>query len=239
MLIKLSQAVFGYAGKPIVQVDKLHLHAGSCMGIFGANGSGKTTLVRGLTGLLRPMQGTVERATGDAEPLRIGYLPQHRALELHWPMSGLDAAALAVSARRWFGWIGGERPRLMEAMATMGVAELAHRSFAKLSGGQQQRILLAGALAARPQVLILDEPTDGLDVRSRDLLLEKLRRVTADGLSTVLISHDVEDLVSFCNNVAWLHRGERASENVDAPSTVELIAPDTLVERVVAARRVR
>src|SRR4051812_12854378 len=173
MLVEVRDAVFGYGERPIVRVDALHLRAGRCLGIFGPNGAGKTTLVRGVTGLLAPMSGTVVR--GESELLRFGYLPQHRAMELHWPMTGFDAAAMALSALRPMGRIGGrDTGRVREAMTAMDVHTLARRPFAKLSGGQQQRLLLAGALATEPNVLVLDEPTDGLDVRSHEGLLNVL-----------------------------------------------------------------
>src|SRR5207302_10678804 len=120
---------------------------------------------------------------------------------------GLDAAAMAVSAVRFLGRIGRkDATRVREAMTRMDVHALARRPFAKLSGGQQQRLLLAGALAAEPTVLVLDEPTDGLDVRSRQTLLSLLRDLTAaGGLCTAIISHEVEDLLYLCDEVAWLH----------------------------------
>src|SRR4051794_36226426 len=99
MLVEISGATFGYGRKPVVQVQALALHAGRCLGVFGPNGSGKTTLVRGLTGLLKPLSGSVTRGEGAQ---RFGYLPQQRAMELHWPMTGFDAAAMALSALRPF-----------------------------------------------------------------------------------------------------------------------------------------
>ena len=99
MLIEARNAIFGYGDRAIVRADELHIDAGTALGIFGPNGSGKTTLVRGIGGLLSPMSGTVTRSTS----LNMGYLPQHRAIDLHWPMSGLDAALMATSAARVFG----------------------------------------------------------------------------------------------------------------------------------------
>jgi zinc transport system ATP-binding protein len=228
VLVELKHATFGYGLRPVVQTDELSVSAGGCLGIFGPNGSGKTTLVRGMTGLLPPLSGRVSRAPS----ARFSYLPQHRALERHWPMSGLDAAALAVSARSRFGWIGKQMRHVQAAMEKMGVAELSQAQFAKLSGGQQQRVLLAGALAAEPTVLVLDEPTDGLDVHSRQSLLAYLRGQMGEGLALVIITHEVEDLLYLADNVAWLHPGQEAGEASD----VEIINPVELARRMTRAR---
>src|SRR2546426_7731957 len=191
MLIEVPHAVFGYGKRPVVRVENLRLQEGRSLGLFGPNGSGKTTLVRGLMGLLAPMEGQVVR---NRENLRFGYLPQHRALDHTWPMSGLDAATMAVSAQTSWGRVGRVRAQILEAMRTLGVEDLANRSFSGLSGGQQQRLLLAGAVACKPDILVLDEPTEGLDVRSRRNLLGFLRGTLAAGLCTVIISHDVQDI---------------------------------------------
>lgn len=230
MLIEIQQAIFGYRDRAVVRVEKLHLHAGRCLGVFGPNGAGKTTLVRGLVGLLKPFSGSIIRKSD----LRFGYLPQHRTMDLNWPMTGLDAASMAISARKRFGWMGSNTNQVRDAMKALGVADLAHQPFARLSGGQQQRLLLAGSLAADPEVLVLDEPTDGLDVRSRRLLLDLLREQTAAGVSTVMISHEVEDLLHLADEVAWLHPGDDPTD----PSHVEVIAPTQLAERVTHAKRV-
>jgi ABC-type Mn2+/Zn2+ transport system ATPase subunit len=230
MLVEMRDAVFGYADRLIVRVESLKLERGRCLGIFGPNGVGKTTLVRGLVGLLAPLRGIAIRSSG----VRFGYLPQHRSLDLQWPMTGFDAAALAMSARKRFGWIGSDSRTVREAMSSLNVEDLSHRSFAKLSGGQQLRLLLAGTIATRPDVLVLDEPTDGLDVRSRAELIDILRTQNSRGICTVMISHQVEDLMVLADQVAWLHPGEDSSE----PSRVELIDPEQLAQRVTHARRV-
>jgi ABC-type Mn2+/Zn2+ transport system ATPase subunit len=232
MLVEISGATFGYGRRPVVQVETLALHAGRCLGVFGPNGAGKTTLVRGLTGLLKPMSGVVRRGEGGAA--RFGYLPQQRAMELHWPMTGFDAAAMALSALRPLGRIGRhDAQRVQAAMERMEVHQLARRPFAKLSGGQQQRLLLAGALAVEPAVLVLDEPTDGLDVRSREVLLDALHQQNRRGLCTVLISHEVEDLLYLADEIAWLH----PPDDPGKPSAVEVMEPDELRDRVVHVRR--
>lgn len=233
MLIQVDNATFGYGVKPVVRVDSLQLLAGRCLGIFGPNGAGKTTLVRGITGLIPTLCGRVERPAGIQ--LRFGYLPQHRAMELHWPMTGFDAAAMAISARRRFGWVRRNTDTVLAAMRNLGVESLKDQPFGKLSGGQQQRLLLAGALAAEPNVLVLDEPTDGLDVLSRRSLLDLLDDCAVRGLCTVVISHEVEDLMQLSDEIAWLHAAGQAGE----PSTVETIAPEQFAERMLQTRRVR
>jgi ABC-type Mn2+/Zn2+ transport system ATPase subunit len=234
MYVQVDHAAFGYNDRPVVRVEDLRLLPARCLGIFGPNGSGKTTLIRGATGLLPPLSGRVLRPSA----VRFGYLPQHRAMELHWPMTGFDAAAMATSARRPLGWIGRrvatEGGSIRDAMRRLGVDSLAQRPFARLSGGQQQRLLLAGALAAEPKVLVLDEPTDGLDVRSRRALLELLAECTAGGLCTVIISHEVEDLLQLCHDVAWLH----AAQAEGGVSSVEVIQPGELATRMFQTRRI-
>jgi ABC-type Mn2+/Zn2+ transport system ATPase subunit len=228
MLVETRDAVFGYGKRPVVQVSELRLDTGRCLGIFGPNGSGKTTLVRGITGLLAPMSGSVTRRA----ELRVGYLPQHRTLDLHWPMTALDAASMAVSARARAGWVSHRRRNIVLAMMRrLGVETLTRRSFAKLSGGQQQRVLLAGAMASDPQLLVLDEPTDGLDVHSRHSLLAVLRELAVDGLATVIISHDVEDLMYLSHEVARVQPADEEGH----PSQIELTQPTALAERLLVA----
>ncbi|HEV8607918.1 MAG TPA: ATP-binding cassette domain-containing protein [Tepidisphaeraceae bacterium] len=229
-LIEIPHGAFGYAKRPVVRLDNLRLVSGRSLGIFGPNGSGKTTLVRGLMGLLPPMEGQVVR---QRDNLHFGYLPQHRALDHNWPMSGIDAASMAISARSRLGRVGRNRAQILEAMRTLGVDDLAHRNFSGLSGGQQQRLLLAGAVACKPDILVLDEPTEGLDLRSRKNLLDFLRGALSTGLCIALISHDVQDILQSCDEVAWLHPGE----DIGQPSTVEMITPNDLADRVTHARR--
>lgn len=227
MLVELRSAIFGYGNQPVVQVEKLHLHGGRCLGIFGPNGIGKTTLVRGLIGLLLPIQGEILRRSDT----RIAYLPQQRR-HLNWPMTGLDAASLATSSRRPMGWMFGPN-QIRTEMEKLGVADLAHRSFSKLSGGQQQRLLLAGALADRPHLLVLDEPTDGLDLQSCAALFDILRQQISMGLCITVVSHDVQHLLKLADQIAWLQPAALARN----PSRVELLSPSDFSQCLIQSQR--
>jgi ABC-type Mn2+/Zn2+ transport system ATPase subunit len=229
MLITLTNTTFAYDARPIVHVDHLTIAPAEILGVFGHNGSGKTTLVRGLTGLLSPMRGTVH----GRDNLRIAYLPQQSTMESHWPMSGFDAAALIVSSGKPFGRIRRDRDAIRETLRSMGILHLAPRPFFSLSGGQRQRLLLAGALAERPDLLVLDEPTNGLDVQSRDLLLETLSQFVARGCSAVMISHDIEDLSALCRRIAWVRDAAEPNE----PNRVELVSPSQLSTQLTTTRR--
>jgi ABC-type Mn2+/Zn2+ transport system ATPase subunit len=236
-LIEVRDAVFGYGSKAIVRVEEFSLCRGQCLGIFGPNGSGKTTLVRGVTGLLPPLAGSVSHGPNGASPtrgaLKIGYLAQHRGMELHWPMTALDAAALATSAREMFGWMGKKTNAVLAMMKRLEIDHLAYRPFADLSGGQQQRVLLAGALSSEPTVLVLDEPTEGLDVRSTQELLDVLREFISEGLGMMIISHEADDLMQVAGNIAWLHPAPEQGE----PSRVEMVTPTQLGEQILQAAR--
>jgi ABC-type Mn2+/Zn2+ transport system ATPase subunit len=225
--IEVIDAEFGYGERAIVRAGSLCVQAERCLGLYGPNGVGKSTLVRGMIGLLLPLAGRVQRTPG----LRIGYVPQHRAMELHWPMTGEDVASLAISAHQLFGAVVSARAAVRRAMAELGVANLRSKSFSALSGGQQQRLILAGALADDPGVLVLDEPTDGLDVANRGLFIDVLRQRKLAGMGLVLISHELEDLVELADEVAWLHPGEQAG----MPARVELVEPGRISQTAACA----
>ncbi|MGB7160806.1 MAG: ATP-binding cassette domain-containing protein [Tepidisphaeraceae bacterium] len=264
MLVELNGVTFGYGTRRVVRVERLALDRGRCVGVYGPNGAGKTTLVRGILGLLQPIEGSVTRFAG----LRPGYMPQSRALQLHWPMSGMDVAAMAISAQRPLGFIGTARDRLREAMRELDVDDLAKRPYATLSGGQQQRLLLAGLIATEPNLFVLDEPTDGLDARTRDKLLLHLRNLltftrTGTKIGTGAIFYPMETakfptktgeqigtgaifpppaMVVISHDVDELvYLADEVAwihpaDDPDAPSRVELISPRELAGRMAGLR---
>ena len=190
-LIELGRVEVGYHGKPVLPAFDLAIGAGDAVGIVGPNGSGKTTLVRTMLGLQRPVRGAV------TFPLRrrprFGYVPQRAAVDADFPLTAFEVALMGR-----YGLIGPvRRPRAVDlertraALGDVGALDLAARPFHALSGGQRQRILVARALASEPEILVLDEPTNGMDLPSERSMLDLLRVFTGRGIAVVLISHQL------------------------------------------------
>jgi manganese/iron transport system ATP-binding protein len=189
-LVELQAVEVGYHGLPVLPPIALTIASGDAVGIVGPNGSGKTTLVRTMLGLLPPIRGTI--AFGARRP-RFGYVPQRASVDVSFPLTAFEVALMGR-----YGLIGaGRRPRPVDAdktraaLADVGALELAERPFHALSGGQRQRVLVARALAAEPEILVLDEPTTGMDLPSERAMLDLLRSFTARGMAVVLISHQL------------------------------------------------
>jgi len=189
-LLRIEDADFGYEGRPVVRGASLELRAQELVLVTGSNGSGKTTLLRGLLGFLPPLAGRVVRAPA----LRIGYVPQRETLDPLYPLSGGDIA-LQGAWRDLPFWrrTGPERrARARTALAACRAEGFASQRYAALSGGQRQRILLARALASDPELLLLDEPTAGVDPGTEREILDLLEALRERWqLSIWMVTHHV------------------------------------------------
>jgi ABC-type Mn2+/Zn2+ transport system ATPase subunit len=179
---------FGYRHRTLFHHVSFDIQRGAILGIVGPNGCGKTTLLRTILGLLPPLRGTVTRASG----LRVSYVPQRDRLDVILPVTALDVVLMGRSAR--LGPVAQLRPADHEAahraLVRLDADALAHRPFRSLSGGQQQRVLLARALAADPDLLVLDEPTAGMDLGSEAGIVEFLRDLNRrQGVTILLVTH--------------------------------------------------
>ena len=190
----------GYDGHPVVEGITLDVAQGTTLAVLGTNGSGKSTLIKTLVGLLDPIAGTarVLGAAPGATPARVAYLGQIQPSGFVLPVRASDVVAMGrFPARGLLGRMRADDRRLVaESLARMGVSHLADEPLGALSGGQRQRVLIAQSLAWRADVLVLDEPTAGLDVAGRELLLDALAQERARGAAVVVCTHDIADALS-------------------------------------------
>ena len=209
--IAIENADLGYPARPVLRAVSLAVRPGEFVAVLGANGSGKTTLLRSLLGFLPALAGRVERAPG----LRIGYVPQRETLDDRYPLSGEDVALLGTYGDLpfWRRVSSRARSRARLALEACGAREFARRRYAQLSGGQRQRILIARALATEPSVLLLDEPTAGVDQASEAAILDALADLRRDrGLAVWMVTHHEE---------AVRGRVDRVARVADAAVTLE------------------
>jgi ABC-type Mn2+/Zn2+ transport system ATPase subunit len=199
-VFKADHLTLGYGHHVLFQDLSLVVGRGEILGIVGPNGSGKSTLLRTLLGLLAPLQGQVVMAPG----LRISYAPQRGYLDTIAPLTALDVVLMERSARAGplFRARARDRESAMRALTLLGVQALAERLFRSLSGGEHQRVRLARALAADPDVLVLDEPTAGMDVAGEVVTIEFLRSLNRDcGVTILIVTHTLPIVLNLATSI--------------------------------------
>ncbi len=205
---------FGYGPSPVIHGLDLVVDPGQLVVLTGPNGSGKSTLIKLAVGLLSPDEGDIRilgRPASDPEGRReIGYAPQGSPGRMVLPVSVTEVVeAGLVATRPWLGRRGrGDRTLVDEALAATGLDELAGECVFELSGGQQQRAVIARALAGSRPVLILDEPTTGIDRAFRPRLVDELRRRADDGAAVVVVSHDPDDFHEIVDRILFMEDGK-------------------------------
>lgn len=212
-VVRLVDGVVAFDGRPVVNGVNLTVGTGEVVALLGANGSGKSTLVRSLVGL-------VDLASGQRElfgtPLadftdwhRIGYVPQRTSAAAGVPATvGEVVAAGRLPRSRWWRPYGrADRVVVEQALETVGLADRIGESVAGLSGGQQQRVLIARALAVEPEVLILDEPTAGVDLPSQQAFADALATLIGQGTTILLVAHELGPLEPLIGRAVVLRQG--------------------------------
>lgn len=192
-LVAFDNVSVSLGGRTVLQRISLALEPAEIVTIVGPNGSGKSTLIRTLLGAVRPSAGTLQKAPG----LRIGYVPQKLAIDPTLPLS--VARFLSLPQRK--------SPQQTEtALATAGVPDLAKQQMGGLSGGQFQRVLLARALLETPQLLILDEATQGLDQPGSAAFYRQIEQVRQDlGCAVLMVSHELHVVMAASDRVICLN----------------------------------
>ena len=191
---KLTDAAVGYDGKSVLNGLTFALPRGRFTAMVGENGSGKTTLLKTLAGILPPVTGRVELCGANGVPPVLGYVPQRDSLDSVWPLSAFEVALMGTYGRLAIGraFTDAERRLTRECLALTGAADLERKAFSVLSGGQKQRVLIARALATQPDILLLDEPTAGIDPETTVAVMEMLSRLHRERHLTILmVNHDL------------------------------------------------
>lgn len=224
-LINLAGVEFGYGSRPVLQDLDLSVAEHDFVAVVGPSGSGKTTLLRVLLGTATARVGRVERRPG----LAVGYVPQLETVNWNFPVT-VSECVLMARPRRGLPWpTRTERAEVARVLDRLGIGDLADRHIRELSGGQQQRMFIARALLRGPQLLLLDEPTSGVDVTTRHDMLHLLGELNDDGVGILLTTHDLNGVAAHLPRVVALRHTV-----VAAGSPAEVIRPEVL-ERVFGA----
>jgi manganese/iron transport system ATP-binding protein len=208
-LITFANASLGYGTTVILRGITFTVDTGEYFGIVGPNGAGKTTIVRTILGTLRPLGGTVTVARGDGVPVRFGYVPQRDTVDYVLPYTAADVVMMGRFRRLGILRRPGkdDREAVARSLTHVGMIDLGGRPFKDLSGGQKQRALIARALASEPDVLVLDEPTNGMDLASRISILDLIRDLhDEEGLTVLLVSHLLDDVANHVSRLAVVER---------------------------------
>jgi ABC-type Mn2+/Zn2+ transport system ATPase subunit len=210
-----------YGAGHVIEGVTLDVARGDLLGIVGPSGSGKTTLLRVLLGAVQPTHGEVTWATG----ARIGYVPQTEVVNWNFPVTVAETIIMARRPQRWYRpWTSAqERLDATNVLERLGIADLGSRHIRELSGGQQQRVFIARALMGEPDLLLMDEPTSGVDVRTRHEVLHLLEELNGSGLTIVLSTHDLNGMAAHLPQLVCLNTTVRG-----IGSPVEVLTPEIL-----------
>ena len=201
---------FGYTTTPVVEGIDLRIDPGEYVAVVGPNGSGKSTVMQLLLGLLEPDDG-VARLFGEPahrfdDGARLGYVAQHASATKEMPITVREVVEMGRYPHVGFGFLSTEDRQIVdEALGTVGMTAFADRRITQLSGGQRQRGFIARALAGEADLLVLDEPTVGVDAESVEAFYELLESLNDDGMTILLIEHDLRAVTEHAQRVVCLN----------------------------------
>ncbi len=226
-VLALRDVSLGYDGRAVLRDLTFHIEEGEFLALLGPNGAGKSTLLRGILGLIPVLSGRIEwgvdRATSPP-----GYVPQRDSLDPIFPLTAAEVVLMGTYARLGpFRPIGRTHHRIAAiALEQVGLTSIAEAPFWALSGGQKQRVLIARALASEPRILLLDEPTAGVDPGASAVIMEVISRLNQEqGLTVVLVTHQLRQARPVVRSVIWVEDGTA----VKGPAAT-MLSPERVAE---------
>jgi ABC-type Mn2+/Zn2+ transport system ATPase subunit len=226
-LVRVDKITCSYGGQPVLRGVDLELGASDFVGVVGPSGSGKTTLLRALLGTVSPIAGSITWTRG----LSVGYVPQVETIDWNFPITVGECVLVGRTTGRLLPWASRrEKDEVSEVLERLGIATLEKRQIRELSGGQQQRVFIARALLRRPQLLLMDEPTSGVDLKTRHEVMHLLAELNRGGLAILLTTHDLNGIAAHLPSLLCLNQ---EVIGFGPPSLV--LTPDVL-ERTYGAR---
>ena len=212
-IVSMRSATFGYADHAVVSGATLDIQAGEIVAILGPNGSGKSTLVKGLLGLNDRLAGQVALFGTPSDRFRdharLGYVPQRHTLSTSVRATVAEIVAIGrLPHQSWLGRPNRQDRRIIEeSLAVVGLDDRAAVDVSTLSGGQQRRVLIARALAAQPDVLVMDEPTAGVDLANQEILSQVLARLAERGATMLIVTHELRAVRDVLTRIVQLNGG--------------------------------
>ena len=205
-LIELRNVRFGYGAKLVLDEINLHLHAGQFAALVGPSGAGKTTLLKLILGTLKPTRGEIcvdGCVVDSSRHLRVGYVPQLETVDWNFPVTVEQVVLMGCtrSSPRWPWHTQQDKQHMHALLDQLDLPGLHNRHIRDLSGGQQQRVFLARALISQPDLLVLDEPTAGVDIRTAESVLHLLAHLNQDGKTILMTTHDLNAAAA---HVPWV-----------------------------------
>jgi ABC-type Mn2+/Zn2+ transport system ATPase subunit len=227
-VVEFRNVTCRYGATNVLEDVNLHIHQGQFAGILGPSGAGKTTLLKTVLGLIQPARGTVSvggKPLNGRPSSRVAYVPQVETVDWNFPVTVEQAVLMGRSTQSslWPWPSRAERELACTLMERLGIAEFSKRHIRDLSGGQQQRIFLARALIAEPDLLVLDEPTAGVDMRTQEDILHLLAHLNRDGVTILMTTHDLNAAAAHLPWVICLNRSVIAQGTPDDVFVPEIL----------------
>ncbi|EMI41772.1 MULTISPECIES: metal ABC transporter ATP-binding protein [Pirellulaceae] len=223
--LSVDDLTVAYHRKPVIWDVEFEIPQGKLVGVVGPNGAGKSTLLKAIMDLIPKASGRVEVFGKPYHQSlhRVGYVPQRESVDWDFPVDALDVVTMGLYRR--VGWClpirKKHRDAAREALARVGIADLAHRQISQLSGGQQQRTFLARALVQDADLYLMDEPLAAVDAATEAAIVELLKQMQADGKTAVVIHHDLQSVPEYFDHVVLLNMRVVASGRTEDVFTNE------------------